>query len=97
MLVKSKKHDTSKEKLKNKEAREMDMVSAFQAHDAHTHHKGETLPTEHSVYRARVVMAFMKSGLPLAKLESPELRGLLEEDGYSLTNARHMMDLVPFI
>lgn len=34
---------------------------------------------------------------PLAKLGNPELRSLLEENGYSLTDPRHMMDLVPFI
>ena len=42
-------------------------------------------------------MAFMKSGIPLAKLECPELRSLLEENGYRLTEQRHTMDLVPFV
>ena len=49
------------------------------------------------MYRARVVMAFMKSGIPLAKLECPELRSLLEENGHRLTDRRHLMDLVPFV
>ena len=49
------------------------------------------------MYRARVVMAFVKSGIPLAKLECPEMRSLLEENGFRLTDKRHMMDLVPFV
>ena len=44
-----------------------------------------------------MIMALMKSGIPIAKLESLELRSLLEENGYSLTDPRHMMDLVPII
>ena len=35
----------------------------------------------------------MKSGIAIAKLESLEL-SLLEENGYSLTDPRHMMDLI---
>ena len=42
-------------------------------------------------------MALMKSGIPIAMLESLELRSLLEENGYNLTDPRHMMDLFPFI
>ena len=77
--------------------RERNIASAFQVHDVQIHRKGKTLPAEHSAYRARVVMALMKSGIPIAKLETLELRGLLEENGYNLTDPRHMMDLVPFI
>ncbi len=42
-------------------------------------------------------MAFIKAGIPLEKLECQELRDLLQENGYRLTDARHMRDLVPFI
>ena len=38
----------------------------------------------------------MKSGIPLSKLECPDLRNLLE-NGYRLTDPRHMLDLVLFI
>ena len=95
--MKSKKHESSKEQLKKREARERDIAEALRMHDSQTHRKGETLPSEHNVYRARVVMAFMKSGIPLAKLECPEMRSLLEENGFRLTDKRHMMDLVPFV
>ena len=42
-------------------------------------------------------MAFMKSGIPLWKLECSDLRNLLEQNGYRLTDARHLLDMVPFI
>ena len=95
--IKSKKHEESKERLKKKESRERDIAEALRAHDAETHQKGETLPEKYNVYRAKFVIAFMKSGIPLSKLECPDLRNLLEENGYRLTDPRHMLDLVPFI
>ena len=95
--IKSKKHEESKGKLKKKESRERDIAQALRAHDVETHRKGETLPEKHNVYRAKVVIAFMKSGIPLSKLECPDLRNLLEENGYRLTDPRHMLDLVPFV
>ena len=97
--VNLKKHKTSKEKHKEKVARERDLhvAEALRAHDCETHRKGETLPEEHNVYRAKVVMAFMKSGIPLSKLDSPDLRSLLEDNGYRLTDHRHMLDMVPFV
>ena len=49
------------------------------------------------MYRARVVMAFMKSEIPLAKLECPERQRMLEENGHRLTDKRHMLGLVPFV
>ena len=78
-------------------ARELDIAEALKTHDAETHRKGETLPIEHNVYRVKVVMAFMKSGIPLWKLECSDLRNLLDQNGYRLTDPRHLLDLVPFI
>ena len=49
------------------------------------------------MYRARVAMAFMKSGIPLEKLECPEMRSLLEQNAFKLTDKRHMIELVPFV
>ena len=56
-----------------------------------------TLPDEHNVYRVKVVKAFMQAGIPLAKLDCPGLRDLLQDHGYRLTDTRHMFDLVPFV
>ena len=95
--IKSKKHEESKERLKKKESRERDIAEALQAHDAVTHRKGETLPEKYNIYRAKFVIAFMKSEISLSKLECPDLRNLLEENGYRLTDPRHMLDLVPFV
>ena len=95
--IKSKKHADSKERLKLKVSRERDIAEALRAHDAETHRKGETLLDEQNVYRAKVVMTFMRSGIPLSKLDCTDLRNLLEENGYRLTDARHLLDMVPFI
>ena len=40
-------------------------------------------------------MTFLRAGVPLAKLKY--FRELLEEGAYSLTDTRHMMDIVPFV
>ena len=95
--VKSKKHADSKERVKQKQARERDIAEALRAHDGETHRKDETLPEEQNVYRVKVVIAFMKSGIPLPKLEYPDLRNLLEENGYRLTDRRHLLDMVPSV
>ena len=93
--IKSKKHEESKERLKKKESRERDIAEALRAHDAETHQKvGHCL--KNTIYRAKVVIAFMKSGIPSSKLECPDLRNLLEY-GYRLTDPRHTLDLVSFI
>ena len=92
--IKSKKHEENKERLKKKESRERDIAEALQAHDAE---RVRHCLRKHNVYRAKVVIAFMKSGISLSKLECPDLRNLLEENGYRLTDPRHMLDLVTFV
>ncbi len=62
--VRSKKHEESKERLKKKELRERDIAGSLKAHDNATNRKGETLPEAQNVYRARVVMTFMRCGIP---------------------------------
>ncbi len=57
----------------------------------------ETLPEDKKVYRTRVVLAFMATGIPLTKLDCPALRELLAKNNFCLCLSRHMMDLVPFI
>ncbi len=93
--VKSAKHAEGKKRLLRKEATEMDIAAAMKQHDASTHSKGETLPEEQRVYRARVTKAFLRAGVPLSKLT--HFRELLEEGGHRLTDTRHMLDMVPFI
>ena len=95
--IKSSKHKDGKQALTTKQAREIDLARALERHDAQTHRKGETLPEEQKVYRAKVVFAFMEAGIPLSKLDCPALRELLEDSRFRLTHSRHMMDLVPFV
>ena len=45
----------------------------------------------------KIVVALLQAGIPLQKLECPGLRDLLLENGYRLTDSRHMFDLMPFI
>lgn len=94
--MKCAKHLNSKEKLLQKETRERDLAQALQKHVAQTHRKGETLNEEHKVYRVKVVMTLIQAGIPLEKLECQGLRDLLQENGFRLTDTRHMRDLVPF-
>ena len=39
----------------------------------------------------------MQAGIPLSKLDCPGLRELLEENGFRLTDSRHMIDMIPFL
>ena len=91
--MKSTKHQQSKEKLQKKEAREKDIASALKRYDETTQLKGQTLPKEQHIYRVKVVMAFLRAGIPISKLEY--LRDILEENALRLTDTRHMLDLVP--
>ena len=95
--INSSKHKDGKQKLTVNTARERDLAKALEKHDAETHRKGETLPEDQKVYRAKVVLAFMAAGIALSKLDCPALRELLEENRFRLSHSRHMMDLVPFI
>ena len=78
--IKSSKHEDGKQKLTINKAREKDLAKALEKHDAKTHRKGETLPEDQKVYRAKVVLAFMAAGIALSKLDCPPLRELLEEN-----------------
>ena len=93
--VASAKHKTGKEKLGQKEAREVDIANLMKAEDKVNHPVGETLPMAQRVYRVKVLKSFLRAAVPLAKLES--FRDLLEENMYRLSDHRHMSDLVPLI
>ena len=47
------------------------------------------------MYRVKVVRTFLSAGVALNKI--PDIRDLLEEHAYRLTDRRQMSDLVPFI
>ena len=90
--VKSKKHVDRKKKLQVKEAKERDIAAALCKMDESQHPKGETLPTNQTVFRVKIVRAFLRGGVPLCKID--QFRELLEEGGFSLTDRHHMSDIV---
>ena len=90
--VRSAKHAMGKSKRMRKEATERDITDALLVSDKATHPVGETLPVDHHVYGESCQL---KAAVPLSKLD--DFRELLEEHAFSLTDRRHMSDLVPFI
>ena len=93
--IKSRKHFHGKEKLKTKEARELDIAGALVTHNKTAHLGGETLPIDQQVYRVKVVTAFMRAGVPINKVS--QFRDVLEENALRLTDRSHMSNLIPFI
>ena len=93
--IQSRKHQEGKKKRKAKEIREKDIAQCLKAHDMESHPKGETLSMQQRVHRVKVVTAFLQAGVPLNKLD--HFRDILLESAYSLTDRRHMSDLVPII
>ena len=71
-------------KGRQKEAREVERAVAMKQYDDATDRKEETLPEEQCVYRVQVMKAFLRVGVPLAKLKY--FRELVEEGVYRLTN-----------
>ena len=63
--------------------------------DAKTHLVGKKLPEVQQVLRVKLVTAFLRSAIPLNKLEN--FKEKLEEGGYHLTNRHNLSDLIPFI
>lgn len=93
--LKSAKHQTGKQRLAKKEKEESDIAEALVSSDKESHPVGETLPPDQRVYRIKVVMAFLRAGVPLSKMIS--FRELLEENAFRLSDRRHMSDVIPFI
>ena len=47
------------------------------------------------VYRVRVVEQFLKSGIPMSKIDN--LRSLLEEGSHRLTHSSHLSEYIPVL
>jgi len=93
--IKSAKHTAGKIRLENQKKKDMEIAEALKSHDAEHNPKGETLPDKQRICRVKVTRTFLSAGVPLNKL--PLFRGLLEENGYRLTDRRRMSDTVPLI
>ena len=57
--------------------------------------RGETVSQSVQVYRVKVVICFLRAGVPLSKIDF--FRDLLEETGYRLMDRRHLFDYLPFV
>ena len=84
-----------KERLKRKADIEMDIVQALRAYDKEQHPVGETLSESVRMYRVRVLMAVLKSGVALAKIEC--FRDLFEENALVLTSVPNMRQLLAVV
>ena len=93
--ISSKRHKTNKQTEAKTNKREKDIAEALGVYDAEYHPKGEKLPTSTRIFRVNVVLAFLKSGTPLNKMEY--FRELFEEAGMALTSQFNMRQLIPFI
>ena len=67
--VASAKHKHGKLKLGKRESREKDIAEALAKYDKQEHPRGETLSQDQRIYRINVVTAFLKAGVPLAKID----------------------------
>ena len=98
----------SKDKEAKRKVRDKTLTQHLQVYKSEASPRGETLPESYKLYRVKVVTAFMKSGIPLQKVDG--LREVLEFGGYMyppnsrtslspcrLTDARGMRDLAPFV
>ena len=93
--ISSAKHKQSKIKLATKDGSETDIAEALVVYDKQEHPRGEILPTDRRVYWVKVVRAFLKAGIPLAKLD--HFCDFLKENAYWLSDRRGTSDLIPFI
>jgi len=92
--VQCSKHESSKKRMEKKEAREGDIAESLTKYNKEIHPQGETLPQE-QVYWVKVVSAFLKTGVPLNKIDC--FRDLLEENTLRLTDRQNMHNYIPFI
>ncbi len=93
--VKSSKHLVSKEKLKSQRARQESITVSLKKYDSSGRHESDTIGDAHRVYRIKVLMSFMRAGVPFSKLKY--FRDILEENSMRLTDPSHMLQLVPFV
>ena len=81
----------SKDKEAKRKVRDKTLSQHLQVYESEASPRGEIYES-HKLYRIKVVTAFLKSGIPLQKVNG--LKEILEFDGYRLTDARGMRGLV---
>ena len=85
--TKRSRHAVSKEKAKKDRLREQSLMQAL-SKQKESRIVEETLPSQQRAYRVRVVEAFLRKGLPLAKVNG--LRDLPEKNAFQLTAGAHL-------
>ena len=93
--IRSAKHSRGKDSVAKREKRERDISDMLKRYDKEVHPVGESLPDDVRVHRVKVVLAFMKAGIPLAKIDF--LREILEENSHRLSSSQNLRQLVPFV
>ena len=93
--IKSTKHSNGKKKLEQQKVKDQDIVQSLTKYNEEVCGRGATLSEQQQVFCVKVVKAFLQAGVPLSKIR--HFRELLEENGYRLTDKRHLVDLIPFI
>ncbi len=68
---------------------------SLKKYDSSGRHESDTIGDAHRVYRIKVLMSFMRAGVPISKLKY--FRDILEENSMRLTDPSHMLQLVPFV
>ena len=90
------KHKKAKEALEKRQAREQNKAKVLKVYDQEVQPKGSaSVSMEARVYRVRVVEQFLKSGIPMSKIDN--LRPLLEEGSHRLTHSSHLSEYIPVI
>lgn len=74
----------SKAKFKTRQTKDGDIVAALKKYDQAVSPVGQTLPEDQRLYGVKVVMALLRAGIPLPKLEY--LRDILEETALQLAD-----------
>jgi len=86
----------AKEGLLKKKNSKHDITEILKDYDKEVQPKGScSVSMETRVYRVRVVEQFLKSGVPLKKVD--DFRSLFEEGSLRLTHSSHLSDYIPVI
>ena len=93
--LKSTKHGVGVERLKSKQTREQSILHMLEKYDKEVHPVGEKLPDCVRLQRIKVLICFLKAGLPLKKIDC--FRDLLEETSYRLTSSQHLAEMIPIV
>lgn len=88
-------HLNAKARQKKSQQRQVTVLQSLKRYEERCNHVGKSLPDRERLWRVEVVTAFLRSGVPIAKIDG--LRSLLEKNSTRLTGRSHLTDLIPFV